>query len=169
MPGIVGAFGCRPEMNRFLWEQFDSVWEGAYRVHFDHGMLGGHAFPPLMSVRESRSCILAVDGDAAVYASLSDHVDENGPPLYETDGDSIHLTSHCRGNLALVDLRVPRCYLATEWSGSFPLYYAFPEDGGLVFGSQMRSLAQIAGTESDPVGMLEFLRDAAFCTERTPW
>ena len=57
-------------------------------------------------------------------------------------------------------------HLATEWTGSFPLYYVVV-DGGLLFSSRLRPLARIAGASLDLVGILEVLERYSTLAGRT--
>ena len=72
----------------------------------------------------------------------------------------------CKGNVAIVDQDNQILHLATELTGNFPLYFT-EVDGGLLFSSFLRPLAKVVEARTDPIGIIEFLRDTVNYDGRT--
>jgi len=72
--------------------------------------------------------------------------------------------------IALVDTLEERLYLARDPFGIKPLYWRLLPDGSLVFGSEVRPLAQLApGTRVDDVAVARYLRFGAMAADQSPF
>ena len=157
MPGIFGGVGCPPALYEALRADFAATYGKSEAVHTAGGMLGGHAFG-------SRSALhvapggghFAVDGELSIYRLAEDFARGAAPAFYRWRAGELDLEPTCKGNVAAIDPRSGAWHLATEWTGSFPLYYCVV-DGGLLFSSRLRPLARITGASVDLIGILEVL------------
>ena len=158
MSGVFGAINCRDEDVACFQSAVDAVWPDMDWKVFGGAVVGGHSFQsahPAVREQADGSCI-AVDGDPAAFRLLTDHTPQNSDLLTRTD-DSIALGKRFLGNLALADNHKGILYLAADWTGAFPLFYA-KCNGGLLFGSLMQPIAAALGPQKDFLGMYEFLR-----------
>ena len=158
MSGIFGAINCQDEDVACFQGAVDSVWPDMDWKVFSGAVIGGHSFQsahPAVREQADGNCI-AVDGDPAAFRLLTNHTPQHSDLLTRTDG-SIALRKSFLGNLALADNRKGILYLATDWTGAFPLFYA-KCNGGLLFGSLMRPIASTLRPQKDFLGMYEFLR-----------
>ena len=166
MPGIFGAVGFAPEVYEQLSRKFAEPWGSSEVAALAGGIIGGHAFPPHRALYVCRDGIaFAVDGEVSAYLNAGKSADQ-GPRLFELSSGRLTLSLECKGNVALVDSNSGLWYLATEWSGTFPLYYLLA-DTGLVFCSRQRPVAKLLGLGLDPLGLVEFLRYAYTFAGRT--
>jgi hypothetical protein len=134
MTGVFGAAGLGPDVGEALKQQFSLPWGSCESRGVPDGLLGGHAFAPAKALHERNGSHVAVDGEFAIYRDPS-----------------------CgKGNVVSVD--PGRWEITTEWSGTFPLYYAHTRDG-LIFSSRLRPLARALGAAPDLVGVREYLNE----------
>ncbi len=158
MPGIFGGVGYQPDVYEALKREFSAPWGNCQSVHISGGMLGGHAFGTGLSLHVLADGLhYAVDGEASIYRLAHEFALQREPALFRISSSELDLASACKGNVAVVDPKSGEWYLATECTGSFPLYYLHA-DGGLLFSSRLRPLAKIRGTCPDPIAILELLR-----------
>lgn len=154
MPGMIGGIGCIDRC-RDLLKRFRSIWPEVAEQEFPDGLLAGHAFDPARALHRTRNgCHLAVDGELAIYCHAAGDADGDGSALLVLDDGIPQLTGLARGNVATMCLDGGTLHLVTEATGGFPLYYA-EVDGGLLFSSHLRVLAQCLGSEPDLVGALQ--------------
>ncbi|TMA51298.1 MAG: hypothetical protein E6J75_18755 [Deltaproteobacteria bacterium] len=159
MPGIFGGVGCPPHLHEALRADFAAAYGASDAVSVAGGMLGGHAFGSQSALHVAPDGDrFAVDGEPSLYRSTL--------PPYRVRSDALELEPTCKGNVAVVSARSGTWHLATEWTGSFPLYYVVV-DGGLLFSSRLRPLARIAGASLDLVGILEVLERYSTLAGRT--
>ncbi|TMA37286.1 MAG: hypothetical protein E6J79_10920 [Deltaproteobacteria bacterium] len=159
MPGIFGGVGCPPHLHEALRADFAAAYGASDAVSVAGGMLGGHAFGSQSALHVAPDGDrFAVDGEPSLYRSTL--------PPYRVRSDALELEPTCKGNVAVVSARSRTWHLATEWTGSFPLYYVVV-DGGLLFSSRLRPLARIAGASLDLVGILEVLERYSTLAGRT--
>ena len=127
---------------------------------------GGHQ--PIAN--EDETLWLVCNGEIYNFKTLRDQLIKNGHKfrtktdvevilhLYEQYGDDFlqHITGMY--SLALWDVRRRRLVLARDRMGQKPLYYHY-KDGRLAFGSELKSLLQLAfvGTELDMAALSEYL------------
>jgi hypothetical protein len=96
-----------------------------------------------------------VDGERSIYDS------KNAPFQLSP---ALVLSRTCKGNVAIATNEL--WYLATDWSGSFPLYYV-QTPTGILFCSRLRPLAQILHYTIDIVGLRQFLHELYMLSGRT--
>jgi len=156
MPGLFGAVGCKPHLRESLQLLFGAPWGECETVRLPNGIMGGHAFHPCRALRSLEDGThFVVDGERSIY-----NVDSLPFKLSTTP----ELSTTCVGNIVIAT--TDRWYLATDWSGSFPLYYAYTT-GGIVFCSRLRPLAQILRPTIDIVGLRQFLHELYMLSGRT--
>ena len=120
--------------------------------------IGGHAHGPRLAAGQAPSGRgFAVDGDGAIYAALGDAVDPRMAGLVVGEGADMAATERCRGNVAELDTGQGWVSIATEWTGSFPLYFAQLK-GGFVFASRAGLIQSLLAGSPDPVALLSFVR-----------
>ncbi|NLE60263.1 MAG: hypothetical protein GX616_18085, partial [Planctomycetes bacterium] len=156
MPGMIGGIGCIDRC-RDLLERFKSIWPEVTEEAFPDGLLAGHAFEPARALhRTCNGCHLAVDGELAIYLHASGAAAGEGPALLVVDDGIPRLTRLARGNVAAICSDGRALHLVTEATGGFPLYYA-EVNGGLLFSSYLRILAQCLNSGRDAVGLAQTL------------
>lgn len=166
MPGMFGAVGPVSGLQECLRDKFMAPWGCCESVSVPGGIIGGHAFGQKRAVfRLEGNTVFAVDGELSVYTAAHKHTVGKDTIFNATD-DQIRLTQECKGNVALADCKSRRWYLASELSGTFPLYYA-QTNRGLLFCSRMRPLASVIQAPMDPVGVVEFLTKGYTLAGRT--
>lgn len=143
MPGLFGAIGYTQNQSEQLRCHFSSPWGGCQVARLHNGILGGHAFQnqKVLHVLEDETHFV-VDGERTIYQKVETDLFRFSPTL--------ELSKTCKGNVAIATKDL--WYLATDWSGSFPLYYAHTREG-LLFCSRLRPIAQILHAEVDMVGL----------------
>jgi hypothetical protein len=166
MPGIVGAVGCEPKLAQILKKEFSRPWTKCDFVDLPGGFLGGHAFAPQRSVHMVNNRGFAIDGELGLYHDARSYVSNSTPELFHLVKDGLVLTERCKGNVALVEQNPSRWCIASEWTGTFPLYY-FHGRGQLLFCSRLRPLARAVGVGVDTIGVGESLVKGFTCAGRT--
>lgn len=155
MPGIFGALGCHQEEIAVLQQEFLKIWNNCGKVTFPGGCLGGHAFGEASALHtRGGDFYVAINGEASSYSLISNKIKEINS--LESYTDVLNLASACKGSVAIVDLHLRVCHLATEHTGTFPLYYA-QKNGTLLFSSHIKPLASALYASPDQVGIMEFL------------
>lgn len=157
MPGLFGAIGCNSSLRESLRVKFAAPWgEGCETIRLQNGIIGGHAFGQASAVRILEDGThLALDGESSIYKAQTSQF-RSVPPL--------ELALTCKGNVAVATKDL--WYLATDWSGSFPLFY-IKTSGGILFCSRIRPLAQLFRPEIDIVGFRQFLHACYMLSGRT--
>jgi asparagine synthetase B (glutamine-hydrolysing) len=155
MPGIFGAVGFDQVLRENLQRQFSAPWGGCETVRLHNGIMGGHAFHPKALHALEDGTNFVVDGERSIYKV-------EVPPFRFSPG--LELGKNCKGNVAIATNDM--WHLATDWSGSFPLYYACTPQG-LLFCSRLRPLAQILRPEIDTVALRQFLHACYMMSGRT--
>ncbi|MBL8053119.1 MAG: hypothetical protein JNK03_07085 [Nitrospira sp.] len=157
MPGLFGAIGCSPNQGEQLRGHFSAPWGNCQAVRLPGGILGGHAFQnqKVLHILESGTHFV-VDGERTIYHKAAADLFCFSPTL--------ELSKTCKGNVAIATKNL--WHLATDWSGSFPLYYAHTREG-LLFCSRLRPIAQILRPEIDMVGLRQFLHASYMMSGRT--
>jgi len=92
-----------------------------------------------------------------------------GRPIWTFDSSGIALNPECRGNVAIWRETEGELSIASEWTGSFPLYYVHRPGEGFLFSSRMVVIASALRNTIDAVGVVEFLREASFQSSRSLW
>ena len=156
MPGFFGAIACDSHLRENLRAQFLAPWGDCETVRLPNGIMGGHAFGEATVLHAFEDGThFAVDGEKAIYNI------ETAPFRFSP---TLELSPTCKGNVAIATNNL--WYLATDWSGSFPLYYAhIPQ--GIVFCSRLRPLAQTLHSEVDIVGLRQFFHACYLLSGRT--
>jgi hypothetical protein len=156
MPGIFGAVGCDPQLRESLRRQFSAPWGDCETVRLSNGIIGGHTFGESKALHTIQDGIhFVVDGERSIYDV------KNAPFQFSP---TLELSNNCTGNVAIATN--DRWYLATDWSGSFPLYYAHIPSG-ILFCSRLRPLAQILRPAVDIVGFRQYLHELYMLGGRT--
>ena len=167
MPGIFGIFGGTNDTRALIHREFAAPWGGCETVEIGGGLLGGHAFPPALSLfNKPGSLVFAVDGEWSLYRAAQDFATGPTKDLFQLGLNGVTISPACKGNIIAFEPQTGRCYVATDWAGCFPLYY-FHDQGRLVICSRLRPIAQATGAARDPIGILEFLRSADTLAGRT--
>jgi len=131
-----------------------------------NGVVGAHSFGEQAAVFDLETGILAVDGERSVYHDAGSW-ELRGLHRWFRVGAHLELTGECRGNLAYFCKSTGAVYLATEWTGTFPLYYYSVPGGGFAFSSLLQTLARAVDASTDDLGILQFLRQAYTYNGRT--
>ena len=159
MPGFFGALGCNEFSCEKLESAFYQVWGSGETLKLPNGILGGHTFGAGKSIRTIKHLNVALDGEASIYDS-----DER---LFNLSTENLTLTPACRGNIAVFDTQHACCYLAANWTGSFPLYYSHHPRDGLVFCTRVKPLVSVINASPDLIAVREFLHDLSMLCGRT--
>ena len=135
MGGVFGAAGrLPPSVGEALKNDFEVTWGSCEVQNVPGGIIAGHASPPAKALHEIDGSHVAVDGEFAIYRDPT-----------------------C-GRGTTVSVGPDRWQIATDWSGTFPLYYAQTAEG-VIFSSRQRPLAQILGASADLAGVRQFVND----------
>lgn len=158
MPGMIGGIGYDPLRWERLLKQFRSIWADCKSFQTENAFLAAHSFsnaPSLAETKEGWHC--AIDGELAFYRHTANFVQYGIPILFQADRNQLLLTNHAKGNCALYLPKENILHLATDDTGSFPLYFR-ETDVGLLFSSYLRPLARAVSAEPDPVGIIRCLQ-----------
>lgn len=164
VPGMFGVVGLSADVHQRAGDAFATAFAGTKIEKGTIATIGAHAHSPAVALSRSPTRIVAVDGEVSIYAAVataaanrpaSSHPRDAGPAL--------------RGNVALWDEIEDRLSITTECTGSFPVYYAHFPGQGLLFSNRMNVLARATSQEVDPLGCLQFLREASFGADRSLW
>jgi hypothetical protein len=155
-----------PEVHRRSREAFAAPWEACDIEVVAAVTLGAHSHSGT-SLFRTPTQLIALDGEVSLYAERAASLGR----LWQALEPHIELPPEYRGNVAVWDHASRRLAIATEWTGSFPLYYSHRPGEGFLFSSRMRVVAHGAAgpREIDPLGFLEFLREGAFLSDRSLW
>ena len=167
MPGIFGGSGCKSEQYAALKSSFNSVWGKCESISFPNGFIGGHAFSKDSALHVTTGGLnFAVDGENSLYKNAAKFAQKGEPSLFHWQDNKPELGVNCKGNVAIWDEGNQTLYLATEWTGSFPLYYT-RVNGGLLFSSHLRPLSRIVKATPDPIGLIQFMKYGFILAGRT--
>lgn len=157
MPGFFGAIGFDPHIHESLRTHFSNPWgDSSEVVNPPGGIMGGHAFGQLRALHALEDGThFVVDGERAIYKVKT-------PPF--RFAPTLEISTACKGNVAIA--AGDQWYIATDWTGSVPLYYAHTPEGFL-FCSRLRPLAQILRPEIDLVGLRQFFHACYMLSGRT--
>lgn len=158
MPGLFGFLGIDFPKYTTLKSEFEKVWEQCSVISIPNGFMGGHAFSGFSAAYQTLEGLhVVVDGEDSIYRNAQLLASKGSPRLFNLTNGRLNLTVHCKGNIAVFVKSKKTLYLASEWSGSFPLYYSRVH-GNLLFSSLLRPLAKVLQSREDPVGIVEFMR-----------
>ncbi|HTY05033.1 MAG TPA: hypothetical protein VMC86_00825 [Gemmatimonadales bacterium] len=103
--------------------------------------------------------VAGIDGEWALYHR--DHPSRAAPQpdLFTWDGGFLNPVHGSVGNVAAIRTDALSAHLATDPSGTFPLYFT-EFDGGVLFCSLLKPLAKVTRADRDELAGLEFLRQA---------
>lgn len=167
MPGIFGGYGCRRELYETLRSHIEEIWGECESLSLPNVFLGGHAFGDASALHVTSDGLhFAVDGERSLYRNAHRFAEKGEPALFGFQNNELELGVSCKGNVAIVDQGNQILHLATELTGNFPLYFT-EVDGGLLFSSFLRPLAKVLEARTDPIGIIEFLRDTVNYDGRT--
>lgn len=164
MPGMFGVVGMTLEIRNRCRELFVAPWDDCVVDRVQDTTIGAHSHAGTSLIRHQTG-ITAVDGDVSIYSRLSD----SGASCWTGDSSGIEVASDCRGNVAFWN-EAARCLaIATEWTGSFPLYFCHRRGQGFLFSSRASVIAPVLHPNVDRLGIVGFLRDGHFTAGRTIW
>jgi hypothetical protein len=166
MPGIWGVVGACSESREKLKSHFERPWGSGESATFGEGALGGHALHPRKPLHQGRDGLwYATDGEASLYHDASELL-EQLDPNFDTRSSRFVPNRWLKGVIAIANLKAGLWYLASDWSGNFPLYY-LTFDGGLAFCTRQRPISDTFHLASDSLGIIQFLRQGYVLGERT--
>lgn len=167
MPGMFGGIGYYAEIYESLTKAFESIW-GHCEIHSSqYCLLGANAFGDSLALHKTVEGLhFVVDGEGSIYNKASRFAQQGDPILFEFNEKSLELDCNCKGNIAILDKKNKSLYLATEWSGSFPLYYV-DLGHGILFSSHQKPITKAIRLIADPVGIIQFMRYAIIQYDRT--
>lgn len=168
MPGIFGGVGVPASCGAFLVREYERRWGKCTFLQGSNGFVGGHAFGGKPAVVPIGTVIVGLDGERSLYHMAATSLPDHPERIFRNRGIGIELTADLTGNVAVVDPEASTVDLVVDWTGTFPLYYGEFGDG-IIFSSLMRPLADTIGAVVDPIGVLEFLREAYTVAGRTPY
>jgi hypothetical protein len=156
-----------PEVHRRSRQVFAAPWETCDIETTATVTLGAHSHVAGTSLFRTPAQLVAFDGEASLYSERATDFGQ----LWQSRASHIDLPPEYRGNVAVWDEAGQRLAIATEWTGSFPLYYTHRRGEGFLFSNRMKVVAGGAALprEIDPLGLLEFLREGAFLSDRCLW
>lgn len=167
MPGLFGGLGCLSEHYEFLKDSFQSIWGECEVVSFPDSCIGGHAFKDDSALHDTAEGLhFVVDGEDSIYKNASQFAQNGEPTIFNFKEHKLELGVNCKGNVAILDQGDKTLYLATEWTGSFPLYFT-NVTSGLLFSSHLRPLSQLVKATPDPIGIIQFLKYGFILAGRT--
>ena len=109
---------------------------------------------------------MAVDGEISIYHRAEKLCQANGPDFADISSGNINGAGFLKGNLVVVDKTSASCQIVTEWTGTFPLYYA-QMNQKFIFCSRQKPIAQALGLTPDYIGILEYFRNNYMYAGRT--
>lgn len=167
MTGMCGALGVSEETRAALQREFAEVWATVSTESWARGFLAVHPSRPGIHHHRGRGgWMVAADGERYLLGHLPDFAEHSIGGLSEGRAPSV--PAYWRGNGVAIDPSRDSVHLATEWTGTFPLYYSRTA-GGFAFSSHLRPLARAIGAAPDHLGALEFLRGGFTLAGRTPF
>lgn len=167
MTGMCGALGVSEETRAALQREFAEVWPAVSTESWSRGFLSVHPSSPGIHHHHDRGgWMVAADGERYLLRHLPDFAEHSVGSLSEGRAPSV--PAYWRGNGVVIDPDRDLVHLATEWTGTFPLYYG-RAGGGFAFSSHLRPLARAIGAAPDHLGALEFLRYGFTLAGRTPF
>lgn len=159
MPGIFGGVAVPLGCYEFLTREFQRRWGTCETYQQESSFIGGHAFAGASAVFPAGRIFVGVDGERSLYRMAAEALPDQPNQLFQMRAAGIEVAVDATGNIAVVEPETRTVYLAADWTGTFPLYYA-EHAGGFLFSSLMRPLATTVAADIDPLGALEFLRQA---------
>jgi asparagine synthetase B (glutamine-hydrolysing) len=167
MPGFYGCFGCSKEEESQLKKEFSKPWGKCEHTFFNGGIIGGHAFSEKSSLHNSiDGIIFAVDGENSIYLMAEKLSLVNRSIFADISSGNLNGLYSLKGNLVAVDKASGICHIVTEWTGTFPLFYA-QIDKKFIFCSRQKPIARVLGLSPDYIGILEFFRETYMYAGRT--
>ncbi len=167
MPGIFGGCGCRSEQYQALKKHFESIYGRCESMALPDGYLGGHAFSASHALHVNQEGLFfVVDGEHSLYENAHRFAQKGEPILFKVQDDRVEPGEYGKGNVAFFNPRTKTLYLATEWTGSFPLFYT-RLDNGFLFSSHLRPLAKLIRATADPMGIIQFMKYGFMLAGRT--
>lgn len=167
MTALCGAVGLPDGTLERLLGEFTAIWPNAAVEKWPAGLLAVQ--PGKARVHhpgEDGEWLVAADGESYVVDRLSEYARYSLDAL--SGGEIPSVPADWRGNGVVVNPDRGLVHLATEWTGTFPLFVT-ETPHGLAFSSHLRPLARAVGAEPDPLGAIEFLRNGYGIHGRTPF
>ncbi|MCA9421705.1 MAG: hypothetical protein KC592_11840 [Nitrospira sp.] len=167
MPGVYGCFGCSSEEESHLQKEFSKPWGKCEQLKFRGGIIGGHAFPKKTALHNIKeNIIFALDGEIAIYRMAEKFTTINCKELFDISSGILNEGKFLKGNMVVVDKALGLCQIVSEWTGTFPLYYA-QINQKFFFCSRQKPIAQVLGLSPDYIGILEYFRNDYMYAGRT--
>ena len=161
MPGMFGGFNLDNNFSTHLINYFDKLFGNCTYTKNNIIMLGGHAYSPYKPLYEDNNYCIVVDGCRELYSFISNLKSNKVQELFKINKTKLELHSACAGNIVIYDKLLNNAFIASEITGSFPLYY-HKTDVGLVFSNLLKPLSNYLCTEVDYVGTIQFLTKTFF-------
>lgn len=165
MPGFFGSVGLPGAEAERLATSFAAAWGTCDQVRLDGDVrLGGHAHAGRHAVAQIDDFrAIAIDGELSIYLQLA-----AGELLSWFRDGKAHFADlpDCRGNVAAVDAARGQVVIATESTGSFPVYFV-RIGRGLAFSSRLSPIQALVHGSADPIALLSFVRKGYIQTDRS--
>jgi hypothetical protein len=159
MPGFIAMIDVPPELSRAIVAGFHEVWPSTRVVQLGGALISAHSFAPDTALLTGDDgAVTAVDGEFALYRSVAAAREDRRIRLLRPLNDTTVLGTASVGSVARLSADGDELVLATDATGTFPVYYA-EAAGGFVAGTLLRPLARALGARPDHVATLGFLRE----------
>lgn len=159
MPGFVAAACLPQDVSRSIVEGFRDVWPHAQSVQARRSTIAAHSCDPNAALMTGADgSITAVDGEYALYRELYRARQDRRISLLRSRGEGTTLDSLSVGSVVRLTSDGDELVVATDSTGTFPVYYA--ESGaGLMVSTHLRPIARALRAVPDPIATLAFLRE----------
>jgi hypothetical protein len=157
VPGLFGGCCTNAAVLASLEDEFEKAVGPCVTRRAPGLLLGAHGFAqdqPTWPISDSLTA--AVDGDHSWY-SPSFQRDEASEAIATAATRGRPVILQKAGNIAVANADDGSLYIASDWSGSFPLYYSITDDG-LLFASLLRPLCRTIGATPDLAGIASLLK-----------
>jgi hypothetical protein len=159
MPGFIAMVDVPGELSRRIVAAFQEVWPSAQVVRLGGALVGAHSFTSDTALLTGDDgAVTAVDGEFALYRGVIAAREDRRIRLLRPLNDATVLGTASVGSVVRVSAEGDELVVATDATGTFPVYYA-EAAGGLVVGTLLRPLARAIGARPDRIATLGFLRE----------
>lgn len=157
MPGVIAIAGRIDPAWVRLHSEFRAIW-GNLEIHEGkQACVAAHAHRGKALFRDVHGHLFSVDGEAGIYRPRQE-IDLRTENLFAWLSDTfLQLGPECKGNVVVPGLVPGEFHFASEWTGTFPLYYLQLDDSLLV-SSHLRPLVRATQALPDMTGVFEYLR-----------
>ena len=159
MTGIFGFLGTDLPSAERARSAFESIRPGGEVIEVTGGFFRVSSRPGAVGYRWLGGDLHIVDGSASAYREFM--AAKDGSELLDLEG-----VPRFTGNLISYSSVRRELQIASEWTGTFPLYY-LPTRAGLAFSNHLRPLGNLVGRSVSPEGLIAFLLAAYTCAGRS--